>query len=533
MSWRPKLRTLFIVISLIVLILPLAGILLLRLYENALVRQTESNLIMQASWIIASYKQRLKTSYPQLDLTYYGNPLAKPLQVKYKTNQPKWQPQPATIDLNNDPVLNKPADAKLSQYSQNLQAYTIGQQLQPILKEAQLSTLAGIRVVDYQGTIIATTGQDLGYSLSSRVEVKKALMGYSVRVLRQRISDEPRPVLTSISRGTHIRIFLAHPVIINQRIAAVVILSRTPPDIFQVLYGKRQLLVYYGLLLLLLVIFIAWFTSISITRPIQTLVRQAKMASEGEQGSAMPRLTHPFIYEIDQLSRALNKMVQKQNKRASYIKNFASHVSHEFKTPITAIKGALELLNDHHQDMSVQEIEQFLSNINKDANRMLQLMKRLTQLAKSDIVIVSHKTQDLLPILYSLISDYKKKLSITIEADCAQFPVLMAKELIETIFINLIENAMQHGSSELTVQLTGNAEFFIVFISDNGCGISENNAHKVFKPFFTTTRKKGGTGLGLSIIKNLMQAHQGDIELQESQKGCRFKLIFKNVLVKG
>jgi len=144
------------------------------------------------------------------------------------------------------------------------------------------------------------------------------------------------------------------------------------------------------------------------------------------------------VYEIEQLAQSLDKIVQRQNQRADYIKNFASQVSHEFKTPITAIKGALEVLNDHHQEMSIQEIEQFLANINKDTDRMQQLMKRLTQLAKADVVIVSDKIQDILPILDSLIEDYKNKLRINLVNDYDHYPILMEKEFIETIFINLI-----------------------------------------------------------------------------------------------
>jgi len=272
MQWRPKLRTLFISISLVVLILPLASIFLLRLYESALVRQTEASLIAQASWIVSSYKQRLKDSYPERDWRQYGNALPKSLLEKAKKTQSKWHPQPPTLDLNNDHILAKPPNAIIRQSPQDTIALSIGQQLQPILKEVQLTTLAGIRIVDSQGIIIASTGQGLGASLVNRIEVEQALAGYPIRVLRRRISDEPRPMLTSISRGTGVRIFLAHPIIFQQRIVAAVILSRTPPDIFQVLYAKRYLFSSYGLILLLLVILIAWFTSFSITKPIKALV---------------------------------------------------------------------------------------------------------------------------------------------------------------------------------------------------------------------------------------------------------------------
>jgi len=449
---------------------------------------------------------------------------------KAKKAQSKWHPQPPTLDLNNDPVLAKPPDAIVSQFPQDTIAWLIGQQLQPILKEVQLTTLAGIRIVDSQGTIIASTGHGLGASLLNRIEVEQALAGYPVRVLRQRISDEPRPMLTSISRGTGVRIFLAHPIIIQQRIAGAVILSRTPPDIFQVLYAKRFLFSSYGLLLLLLVILIAWFTSFSITKPIQALVKLAQRASEGEYAD-MPTLAHPIIDEIQQLSQALNKMVEKQNQRAAYIKNFASHVSHEFKTPITAIKGALEILNDHRGDMSTEEIEQFLTNIDKDTYRMQQLMQRLTQLAKADVVVVTDTAHDILEILNSLACRYKDKISISISmtSDSPRYPILMARELIETIFINLIENSVQHNGKKITIQITPKVDQIEVSFSDNGSGISNNNSEKVFQPFFTTTRQAGGTGLGLAITKTLLQAHAGDIKLLSGTRGCTFIMTFNSI----
>ncbi len=222
----------------------------------------------------------------------------------------------------------------------------------------------------------------------------------------------------------------------------------------------------------------------------------------------MPILAHPFIYELDQLSQALNKMMYKQNQRATYIKNFSSHVSHEFKTPITVIKGALELLSDHHQEMSAQNIKKFLNNINYDVHRMQQVMQSLTQLARVDMAISNnHKTQDLLTVLFALSNTYQKKLLITLETQADHYPIFMDKELIEMLFINLIENAVQHHSNKMSFQLYNDDQFLSVLVTDNGHGISENNAHKVFTPFFTTRRKKGGTGLGLVIIKSLMQAH--------------------------
>jgi len=523
--WRPKLRTLFIVISLIILSLPLTGISILRLYESALIRQTESSLIAQASWLIEDYKQRLIDTYPDVISSNYGNPLIMPPGQNTAVSNEKWQPLRATLDLNYSPVLAQPPDALPVSQVADQRAIAIGQQLQALLKEVQKTTLAGMRIVDSQGIVIASTGGELGLSLSNRTEVRQALSGHAVRVLRRRISDEAKPLLSSISRAAEVRIFLAHPVQIEQRVVAVVILSRTPLDIMQVLYEQRHLLILSALVLFLIVILLAWFTSFSISKPIQRLIRQANAANKQQQAE-MPTLMHPLIDEIDQLSRALHKMVAQQNQRADYINNFAAQVSHEFKTPICAIKGSLELLYDHRQQMSEQEVNHFLNNIEADISRMQRLMMRLTELARADTIKTPNTAQNLLPVVQDLIQAYKHRIAISLDTDSDDYPVFIAREILDSLLSNLIENACQHGGDSINISCRKNKQQLILLISDNGRGISAHNADKIFTPFFTTARKKGGTGLGLAISKTLIQAHQGDIKLLESETGCTFKLTF-------
>jgi len=510
--WRPKLQTVFIIISLIILCLPLTGISILRLYESALIRQTESSLIAQASWLIADYKQRLRTSYAELS------------EIKSSSEQKKWQPLNASLDLNYSPVLAQPPDAQVVSQKADAQALAIGQQLQPLLKEVQKTTLAGMRIVDSQGIVVASSGTELGLSLANRIEVQQALSGQAVRVLRQRISDEPKPLLSSISRGAELRIFLAHPVIIKQQVVAVVILSRTPQDIMQLLYAQRHLFITAVLILLFVVILLAWFTSFNISKPIKSLIRQANAANK--QQADMPPLIHPFIDEFEQLSNALYQMVMQQNQRADYIKQFATQVSHEFKTPISAIKGSLELLHDHRREMSEQEENHFLNNIDEDISRMQRLMSRLTELAKADTIKTSTEAQNLFPVLQDVIQRYKHKVLITLDADSDNYPVFIAREILDSVLTNLFDNACQHGGDSIDINCQKNRQQLILLFKDNGTGVSANNADKIFTPFFTTARKTGGTGLGLAISKTLMQAHQGDIKLLKSKTGCTFKLTF-------
>ena len=277
----------------------------------------------------------------------------------------------------------------------------------PVLRDAQVVTLAGIRVVDYQGVVVASTGEWLGMSMTSSREINRSLQGESVSLLRQRISDQPPPPLASISRGTGVRVFVAMPIIQDDRVWGAVLLSRTPPNITQTLYGKRYHLLYGGLMLLGIVALIAGFTSLTISRPVRALMRQAERAVRGETGAVVP-LTRPGTQEIAQLSQVVARMAQTLEQRADYIRSFASHVSHEFKTPLSAIQGAVELLWDHAETMSEQERRRFLDNLRCDAQRLERLVRRLLELARADVMQIGAESTSLEVVFQHLRTRYER-----------------------------------------------------------------------------------------------------------------------------
>jgi hypothetical protein len=117
-------------------------------------------------------------------------------------------------------------------------AQILGRLMQPIMRDTQHIMLSGIRLLDYQGIVVAGR-EEMGLSFAQVPEVRQALQGHYASVIRQRISDEPPPPLYSISRGSNIRVFVALPIIETVPVAAmqpwrreylqgVVYLSRTP-----------------------------------------------------------------------------------------------------------------------------------------------------------------------------------------------------------------------------------------------------------------------------------------------------------------
>ncbi len=528
---RLKLRHLLLAVNLMVLWLPLLGLEALRLYDSALVRQTESELIAQAAFVAASYRAALARLAPQVVADPgYGLPLAA-LWREPPGGETRWRPRPARLDLAEDAVYPPPPDTTAPTAPPDPHAWAVGQELQALLHDAQIMTLAGIAVADTRGTVVATTGPSLGRSLAAFEEIRRALTGEPVSLLRQRIPDSAPPAIDSISRGTSLRVFVAAPILQEQRIVAAVLLWRTPIALSQVLHGKRYHLLLATVLLLGTVVLMSAFTSFTVVRPLQALVRQAQRATAGEKGAVTP-LARPVTREIAELSRAVAAMARYLEQRADYIRTFAAQVSHEFKTPLAAIRGAVELLRDHLDTMTVAERERFLSHLDQDAARLERLVRRLLELARADVMQTSAGDRaEVAAVVRRLAARYRDVgLAVSVVEPLPSASVAMAEDVLESVLGNLLDNAQQHGGDAVTVAVTcpaphaGADAALLIEVSDNGPGISAANAARVFEPFFTTARARGGTGLGLAVVKSLLTAHRGAIDLRESVAGTRLRI---------
>lgn len=526
---RLKLHYLLLAVNLTVLWLPLLGLEALRLYDSALVRQTESELLAQAAFIAASYRATLARLAPQTATDpAYGLPLSPTWQKKY-TREERWRPRLAHLDLAEEVIQPPPPDTTAPTVPPDIHAQAVGQELQSLLVDAQVMTLAGIAIADPQGTVIATTGPSLGRSLTPFAEVRRALVGEPVSLLRRRVPDALPPAIDSISRGTLLRVFVAAPILQGERVVAVALLWRTPASLSQVLHGKRYHLLAAVGLLLITVIAMSVLTSFTVVQPLRKLVQQAQRATAGEKGAVTP-LARPITREIADLSHAVTTMAGYLEQRADYIRTFAAHVSHEFKTPLASIRGTVELLRDHLDSMTAAERERFLGNLDEDAARLERMVRRLLDLARADVLqAVSSDRAKVDEVIRRLIARYRE-LSLPIHV-VEPLPVAVAainEDVLESILSNLLDNARQHGGAEVIVTIacaetgSGADTLLRITVSDDGPGVSAANASRVFEPFFTTARAQGGTGLGLAVVKSLLAAHGGGIELEPSVGGARW-----------
>ncbi len=335
-KWRPSLGLVVLGVLAIVAMLPLFGLFLIRVYENGPIREAEAELIAQSA-VLAAVTARAIEALPEPE-RFLGAAARPPGGARALSTDPA-EPRPRDRrhprpppgrDRPGEPARFRPPGAR--------------HRLLPVLERTQAVTLAGFRITDRDGTVIAGRNE-VGRSLADLPEVAAALKGAFRSVLRQRVSDEPAPALTSISRGTRVRLFTAMPIRVGERVAGVVYASRTPSTIVRHLYGERVKLGLAAAAVLAAVLAIAALFSRAITRPIHALVARSHAIARGNR--AVLAEPGPLgTREIALLSRGLDRMAHQLHERSDYIATFAAHVSHELKTPLTAIQGAAELMRD-------------------------------------------------------------------------------------------------------------------------------------------------------------------------------------------
>lgn len=501
-----RIRTILLVVNAIVILVPLSGIYFFKLYENELVRQTESELIAQGAFISAMFRDAI----PRAVKKKFGYDLIDPPPPLDET----YKPVPTALDMSQKHVRPSRPDAMLSGIAPDPHAQDVAQRLWPVLQESRLTTLAAYSLMDANGTVLA--GPEAGLSLAHLPEVQLAMQGQYNASLRRRGSDSPYASLSSLSRNTVFRAFSAYPIVEDNHIYGIVLLSRSPRNVLKALYEEREAALEVAAMVAVAVLFISLLTSRAIGQPLRALLAQVRQVEQGGKGDA---IAQPVTYEFAELSQQISQMAGKLRERSDYIRDFALHLSHEFKTPLTSIQGALELLRE--AEMTADERERFLANTQADTERLKCLVSRMLELARADASISRGESCDASQVMQVLGVRYRERgLKVIWKEETCRLPI--PEDILTTVLVNLLDNGLQHGASEITLSIEGDT----LTVADNGRGISQANAAQLFAPFFTTRRDDGGTGLGLAIVAAHLKAYDTTISLQSGLPHAVFALRF-------
>ncbi|MDO5522125.1 MAG: HAMP domain-containing sensor histidine kinase, partial [bacterium] len=240
--------------------------------------------------------------------------------------------------------------------------------------------------------------------------------------------------------------------------------------------------------------------------------------------------------EISELTNNFSHMINELSKNEYLHKDFVSNVSHEFKTPITAITGYAELLSS--PALSNEKRLEYADVITRQSNRLAKLssdLLRLSELENEQLTIkretfrLDEQIRDAVLLLQN---EWEQK-DIAMDINLEQVPFIGDKALMYQVWINLIGNAIRYtgGEGKIRIMLHQSSNKVNVRIKDNGIGMTEEQMKRIFERFYRAeeSRTTGGTGLGLPIAKRIIILHGGKIAVSSKpNNGTEFIVEFEH-----
>lgn len=323
------------------------------------------------------------------------------------------------------------------------------------------------------------------------------------------------------------------PISVDYKVKGYVILHKPTNSLHS--YNNGLLNISY---LTLVLIFLCAFIPLgifilTIIRPLKKITRSANAYVSGDFEQEINIRSND---ELGYLAASLNYMAKELNTLEDDQRKFISNVSHDFRSPLTSIKGYIEAMLDG--TIPVENQEKYLNIILFETERLNKLTESLLELNKYG------KRGIMLNITTFDINNVIKMTARTFEGICTQkrisFVLILTGQTlfvradmgkIQQVIYNLIDNAIKfsHHDSTITVETTVKNEKIFVSVQDSGIGIPKDSQTKIWERFYKSDLSRGkdkkGTGLGLAIVKEIIQAHNENINVI-STEGIGTEFIF-------
>lgn len=287
-----------------------------------------------------------------------------------------------------------------------------------------------------------------------------------------------------------------------------------------------------GVIFLLSFIFLLGF-QFFVYNPLKQISEAAKQYASGNLDYEIPVYTHD---EMGYLSASLNYMAVQLKDMDDYQKKIVANVSHDFRSPLTSIKGYLTAMADG--TIPPEMYQKYLNIILFETERLTDLTKDLLTLNEFDTKeLLLDKTRfDIQDVIKSTAASFEgvctpKHISIQLLLLPGSVAVNADMRKIQQVLYNLIDNAVKFSGNEstITVEVAEKNEKVFVSVKDRGMGIPKKELNKIWERFYKSDLSRGkdkkGTGLGLAIVKEIIQAHDEHINVV-STEGVGTEFIF-------
>ena len=250
-----------------------------------------------------------------------------------------------------------------------------------------------------------------------------------------------------------------------------------------------------------------------------------------------PEDTSVKLYrELEPVARTMREQHEEIVKNDRMRSEFTANVSHELKTPLTAISGYAELIES---DMgSAEDRKHFADEIHRNSNRLLMLIDDIIRLSELDTaqIQVDMENVNLLEIAQSCVENLKTSAAdhkVMLHVDGKPAHMKADRTMMEELIFNLCDNAIRYNNEggSVFVNVSANRGVVLLSVKDTGIGIPKEHQERIFERFYrvdkSRSKRSGGTGLGLAIVKHVAALHHGEITVDsEAGQGTEIKIAF-------
>ena len=232
-----------------------------------------------------------------------------------------------------------------------------------------------------------------------------------------------------------------------------------------------------------------------------------------------------------QISDGFNAMAKELEKTHILRNDFVNDFSHEFKTPIASVMGLIELLE--REGISEDKRREYLSVIKEEIERLFEMSTKILNLSKieneyilKDVECFNLSEQIRKSILLLAVKWEKK--GIEFDIDIGEYEICANRELLEHVWLNLIDNAIKFSPKNgiIGVKIKADNGVYTIDVTNEGDKIPEEDKEKIFSKFYRSdsSHTREGNGIGLSIVKHIVEMHKGSVCAENTHTGVMFRV---------
>ncbi|UYZ85025.1 two-component system sensor histidine kinase CreC [Entomomonas sp. E2T0] len=385
---------------------------------------------------------------------------------------------------------------------------------------AKNSVAMRIYITNDKGIVLFdSTGKEVGKDYSRWRDVYLTLHGaYGARTTQENPKDDKSTIM-----------YVAAPIKYENKIIGVLTVGKPNITVSPYINKAESRLIFFGVILLIASLAVGALLSWWLGASLHRFTLYANAISKGE------RIKAPQFYggELTQLAKALDKMRGELDGK-NYVERYVHTLTHELKSPLAAIRGATELLQ---QDMPIEKRTLFLKNIDSESERLQKLADRLLNLSMVEQrqTLEEINTIPILPLIQKLLASKSSRIAqqqLNVEVNIDEQLTLQGEVfLLEQALSNILDNALDfiadQGLLKINSKIT-NQQLAINFYNQ-GASIPDYALNRLCERFYSLARPKTGrksTGLGLNFVQEVVLLHKGQLSITNYQEGVLVTLSF-------